>query len=136
MPLFNATRIVIPSSRGFRDPKVVPNYWRFVHRYSISIGAGVPTVLAGVAAIEPERPVTSIKHFIVGGAPISSTTLKKIRDITGGAAVIEGWGMTETCGFSVINPLRRVKAGSVGKPFPGVDVEIRKFATEIGKAHV
>jgi fatty-acyl-CoA synthase len=135
VPLFNATRIVIPSSRGFRDPKVVPNYWRFVHRYSISIGAGVPTVLAGVAAIEPERPVTSIKHFIVGGAPISSTTLKKIRDITGGAAVIEGWGMTETCGFSVINPLRRVKTSSVGKPFPGVDVEIRKFATGDATGH-
>ena len=127
VPLFNATRILIPSSRGFRDPKVIPNYWRFVHRYGISIGAGVPTVLAGVAAVEPDRPVTSIKHFIVGGAPISSTTLKKIRDITGGAEVIEGWGMTETCGFSVINPQRRVKTGSVGQPFPGVEVEIRKF---------
>jgi fatty-acyl-CoA synthase len=127
VPLFNATRILIPSSHGFRDPKVISNYWRFVHRYGISIGAGVPTVLAGVAAVEPERPVTSIKHFIVGGAPISLTTLKKIRDITGGAEVIEGWGMTETCGFSVINPQRRVKTGSVGQPFPGVEVEIRKF---------
>jgi fatty-acyl-CoA synthase len=127
VPLFNATRILIPSSRGYRDPKVIPNYWRFVDRYRISIGAGVPTVLAGASAVEPERPVTSIKHFIVGGAPISSTTLKKIRDLTGGAEVIEGWGMTETCGFSVINPHGRVKSGSVGRPFPGVEVEIRKF---------
>ena len=127
VPLFNATRILIPSSRGYRDPKVIPNYWRFVDRYRISIGAGVPTVLAGASAVEPDRPITSIKHFIVGGAPISSTTLKKIRDITGGAEVIEGWGMTETCGFSVINPQGRVKTGSVGHPFPGVEVEIRKF---------
>ena len=127
VPLFNATRILIPSSRGYRDPKVIPNYWRFVDRYRISIGAGVPTVLAGASAVEPDRPVTSIKHFIVGGAPISSTTLRKIREITGGAEVIEGWGMTETCGFSVINPRGGVKTGSVGRPFPGVEVEIRKF---------
>jgi fatty-acyl-CoA synthase len=127
VPLFNATRILIPSSRGYRDPKVIPNYWRFVDRYRITIGAGVPTVLAGASAIEPDRPVTSIKHFIVGGAPISITTLRKIREITGGAEVIEGWGMTETCGFSVINPHGGVKTGSVGRPFPGVEVEIRKF---------
>ncbi len=132
VPLFNATRVVIPSSRGFRDPKVIPNYWRFVHRYGISIGAGVPTVLAGVSAIEPERPVTSIKRFVVGGAPISNTTLKKIREITGGAEVIEGWGMTETCGFSIINPHGRVKIGSVGLPFPGVEVEIRRFESGDG----
>ncbi|MGO9048101.1 MAG: AMP-binding protein [Xanthobacteraceae bacterium] len=128
VPLLNGTRIVIPSSRGFRDPKVIPNYWRFVRRYGISIGAGVPTVLAAVSAIEPDSPVRSIKRFVVGGAPISRTTLAKVREITGGAEVIEGWGMTETCGFSVMNPHGRAKIGSVGLPFPGVQVEIRRFA--------
>jgi fatty-acyl-CoA synthase len=136
VPLFNGTRILIPSSRGFRDPKVIPNYWRFVHRYGISIGAGVPTVLAGVSAVEPEQPVTSIKRFVVGGAPISNTTLNKIREITGGAEVIEGWGMTETCGFSVMNPQGRAKIGAVGLPFPGVEVEIRRFGSDDANGRV
>ena len=136
VPLFNATRVLIPSSRGFRDPKVIPNYWRFVDRYRISIGAGVPTVLAGVSAIEPERPVTTIKRFVVGGAPISNTTLKKIREITGGAEVVEGWGMTETCGFSVMNPHGRAKTGAVGLPFPGVEVEIRRFGSDDANGRV
>jgi fatty-acyl-CoA synthase len=130
VPLFNGTRIVIPSSRGFRDPKVVPNYWRFVRRYGISIGAGVPTVLAGLSALAPDSPVTSIKHFVVGGAPISKTTIAKIGEATAGAEVIEGWGMTETCGFCVMNPHGRAKVGSVGRPFPGVDVEIRHFGSD------
>jgi fatty-acyl-CoA synthase len=130
VPLFNGTRIVIPSSRGFRDPKVIPNYWRFVRRYGISIGAGVPTVLAGLSAFEPDAPVTSIRHFLVGGAPISKTTIAKIGEVTGGAEVIEGWGMTETCGFCVMNPHGRAKVGSVGLPFPGVDVEIRHFGSD------
>ncbi len=129
VPLCNGTRILIPSSRGFRDPKVIANYWHFVRRYGISIGAGVPTVLAAVSAVAHDGPVTSMKRFLVGGAPVSPTTLATIREITGGAEVIEGWGMTETCGFSVMNPHGKAKIGSVGLPFPGVDVEIRHFGS-------
>ena len=132
VPLFNGTRLVIPSSRGFRDPKVIANYWNFVRRYGISIGAGVPTVLAALTAVEPGGPITTIKRFLVGGAPVSRTTIAKIHEITGGADVIEGWGMTETCGFCVMNPHGRAKLGSVGVPFPGVAVEIRRFDREDG----
>lgn len=127
VPLCNGTRTLIPSSRGFRDPRVIANYWRFVRRFRISIGAGVPTVLAAISAAEPDAPVTSIKRFLVGGAPIAKATIARIHEITAGAEVIEGWGMTETCGFSVINPHGRAKAGSVGLPFPGVDLEVRRF---------
>lgn len=128
VPLFNGTHLVIPSSRGFRDPKVIPNYWRFVRRYSVTIGASVPTILAALTAIEPDGPITSLKRIIVGGAPISRATIGRIAEMTNGAEVIEGWGMTETCGFSVLNPHGRTKVGSVGIPFAGVEMEIRKFA--------
>jgi fatty-acyl-CoA synthase len=127
VPLLNGARMLIPSSRGFRDPRVIANHWRFVRRFGITIGAGVPTVLAAVSAIEPDGPVTSIKRFLVGGAPIAKATITKICEMTGGAEVIEGWGMTETCGFSVMNPHGRTKVGSVGLPFPGVELEVRDF---------
>jgi fatty-acyl-CoA synthase len=125
--LFNATRIIIPSSRGFRDPKAIANYWRFVRRYDVTIGASVPTVLAALAGIEPDGPVTSLKRILVGGAPLAKATVARIAERTGGAEVIEGWGMTETCGFSVLNPHGRAKVGSVGLPFPGIEMQIRRF---------
>jgi fatty-acyl-CoA synthase len=127
VPLCNGTRILIPSSRGFRDPRVIANYWRFVRRFGITIGAGVPTVLAALSAIEPEGPITSVRRFLVGGAPIAKATIAKINEWASSAEIIEGWGMTETCGFSVLNPHGRTKLGSVGVPFPGVDLEIRHF---------
>jgi fatty-acyl-CoA synthase len=127
VPLFNATRIIIPSSRGFRDPKAFANYWRFVRRYDVTIGASVPTVLAALAGIEPDGPITSLKRVLVGGAPLAKATIARIAEKTGGAEVIEGWGMTETCGFSVLNPHGRTKVGSVGLPFPGVEMQIRRF---------
>jgi fatty-acyl-CoA synthase len=127
VPLFNATRVVIPSSRGFRDPKAIANYWRFVRRYDVTIGASVPTVLATLSGIEPDGPVTSLKRVLVGGAPLAKATIARIIEKTGGAEVIEGWGMTETCGFSVLNPHGNARVGSVGLPFAGVDIEIRRF---------
>lgn len=130
VPLFNATHVVIPSSRGFRDPKVIPNYWRFVRRYGVTVGAGVPTILAALTAVEPDGPVTTFKRMVVGGAPVSKATIAKIAEITGGAEVVEGWGMTETCGFSVMNPHGKGKVGAVGLPFPGVEMQIRRFAAD------
>jgi fatty-acyl-CoA synthase len=126
-PLFNATRVIIPSSRGFRDSKAIANYWRFVRRYGVTIGASVPTVLAALAGIEPDGPITSLKRVLVGGAPLAQATIARIAEKTGGAEVIEGWGMTETCGFSVLNPHGKTKVGSVGLPFPGVEMQIRHF---------
>ena len=133
VPLMNGARVVIPSSRGFRDPRAITNYWRFVDRFGISIGAGVPTVLAALCSVEPPRPMTSIKRFLVGGAPIAKATIAKISAMTAGAEVVEGWGMTETCGFSVLNPRGNAKVGSVGLPFPGVEVEIREFASDASR---
>ena len=133
VPLMNGARIVIPSSRGFRDPGVIANYWRFVRRFGISVGAGVPTVLAALCAVEPPGPVSSVKRFLVGGAPIARSTIAKIGAMTGGAEVVEGWGMTETCGFSVLNPLGKTRVGSVGLPFPGVKVEVREFGRDASK---
>jgi fatty-acyl-CoA synthase len=130
VPLFNGARIVIPSSRGFRDPKSVANYWRFIERYGVTICTGVPTVLAALTAIQPDRPVAGVKRFIVGGAPIAKATIEKIAEMTGGAEVIEGWGMTETCGFSVMNPHGNTKVGAVGLAFPGVETHIRRFSRD------
>jgi fatty-acyl-CoA synthase len=127
VPLFNGARIVIPSPRGFRDPTLIANYWKFVERYGVTIGAGVPTVLAALANIQPDHPITSVKRFVVGGAPIAKATIEKIAKMTGGAEVIEGWGMTETCGFSVMNPHGKTKLGAVGLAFRGVEMQIRRF---------
>lgn len=127
VPLFNATRIFIPSSRGFRDPNLARNYWRFVQRHNITIGAAIPTILASLATIPPEGSLQSLKRIIVGGAPLATATIARIEDVTG-AELIEGWGMTETCGFSVMNPHGRTKRGSVGLPFAGVEVKVRKLS--------
>jgi fatty-acyl-CoA synthase len=125
VPLLNACGIVIPSSRGFRAPEVIPNYWNYVSRFRINIGGSVPTILMALAGIRPTNDTSCLRRVLCGAAPLPLATIQAIEAATGGAGVLEGWGMTETCGFSVLNPHGRTKVGSVGIPFEGVEAQIR-----------
>ena len=127
VPLLNGCGVVIPSGAGFRGPGVIPNYWNFVGRFGVTVGGSVPTILAALSNVQPTRDVSTLKHVLCGAAPLPRSTIEAIAARTGGAGVIEGWGMTETCGFSVLNPKGRTRVGSVGLPFEGVEAQIRSL---------
>lgn len=63
-------------------------------------------------------------HTIASGsAPISPSILKWYQKL--GINICEGWGMTETCGFSCANfPYDASKVGTIGTPPPGTDIRI------------
>ncbi len=41
-----------------------------------------------------------------------------------GIRLLEGFGMTETCGISIFNTARRARIGSIGKPLPSIEVKL------------
>ncbi|MEU7042367.1 AMP-dependent synthetase/ligase [Streptomyces varsoviensis] len=61
-------------------------------------------------------------HAISGGAPLGERLGHFYRGI--GFAVLEGYGLTETCAASAFNPWDRQKIGTVGQPLPGSVVRI------------
>jgi long-chain acyl-CoA synthetase len=63
-----------------------------------------------------------IKQAVTGAAPIAQEILEFFYAC--GVLVLEGWGMTETSTAATINRHDDFKFGSVGKPFPGVEVKI------------
>jgi long-chain acyl-CoA synthetase len=63
-----------------------------------------------------------IKQAVTGAAPIAPEILEFFYAC--GVPVMEGWGMTETSTAATINRRHDFRFGSVGKPFPGVDVKI------------
>ncbi|MEV0281057.1 AMP-dependent synthetase/ligase [Streptomyces sp. NPDC050610] len=61
-------------------------------------------------------------HAISGGAPLGERLGHFYRGI--GFAVLEGYGLTESCAASAFNPWDRQKIGTVGQPLPGSVVRI------------
>jgi len=58
----------------------------------------------------------------VGAAPTPREVLEFFHAI--GIRVAELWGMSETTGAGTLNPLDRIKLGTVGKPVPGVEIKL------------
>jgi acyl-CoA synthetase (AMP-forming)/AMP-acid ligase II len=63
-----------------------------------------------------------------GGMAASAGTAKQWQDITG-CAMVEGWGMSETCAIGTNNPITaKTFSGSIGLPLPGIDIAIKDDA--------
>jgi long-chain acyl-CoA synthetase len=63
-----------------------------------------------------------IKQAVTGAAPIAQEILEFFYAC--GVLVLEGWGMTETSTAATCNLPDDFRFGSVGKPFPGVQIRI------------
>jgi malonyl-CoA/methylmalonyl-CoA synthetase len=96
-----------------------------LHSGRISMFFGVPTMygrLLAEARQRPERP-TGVRLLVSGSAPLSPQVLEEVQEEFG-LRILERYGMTETV-MNLGNPLEgERKAGSVGLPFPGIEVRI------------
>ncbi len=60
-----------------------------------------------------------------GGMAASEGTARHWQEVTG-CAMVEGWGMSETCAIGTNNPVTNKEfTGSIGLPLPGVDIAIK-----------
>jgi long-chain acyl-CoA synthetase len=75
-----------------------------------------------------ERFGGRLRYAFSGGAAISKEVAEFIDDL--GIMVYEGYGLSETSPIATMNYPGARKIGSVGKPIPGVKIEIDKTATE------
>ncbi len=64
-----------------------------------------------------------IKVHISGGAPLAEETLEEFRNKFG-VPILEGYGLSEASPVVSFNTFERQKAGTVGKPLPGIEAKI------------
>lgn len=64
----------------------------------------------------------AVEYAVSGGAPLDLSIAHFFNGI--GLPLLEGYGMTETCAPSMVNPTKGYKIGTVGKPVQGVSVAI------------
>ena len=79
----------------------------------------------------PQFKTVDFTHLCLsqaGGMAGSEGTARQWLEVTG-SAMIEGWGMSETCAIGTNNPvLNKAFTGTIGLPLPGVDIAIKDDA--------
>lgn len=107
--------------------------WERLSSGEITVFSAVPTIYhrmiaswdAAPAALRSARSegARQVRLMMSGSAALPAQTLQRWRDITG-HTLLERYGMTET-GMILSNPLHgERRAGSVGRPLPGVQVRL------------
>jgi long-chain acyl-CoA synthetase len=87
---------------------------------------GVPRLFVALneAPETPKYDLKSVKACISGAAPLPRAVAEKFREVTGGAHLVEGYGLTETSPVTHVNPFDKPKHGTIGLPIPDTDCRI------------
>jgi long-chain acyl-CoA synthetase len=107
---------------------------RDLHALVESIAKEKPTFFPGVPRLFialNESPLTakadlrSLTACVSGGAPLPVAVSDRFHEVTGGATLVEGYGLTETSPVLHVNPLRGTRRpGAIGLPVPDTDCRI------------
>jgi long-chain acyl-CoA synthetase len=109
------------------NPRDLRNVLRQIARERVSFFPGVPRMYVALN----ESPMTasfdlrSVRACVSGAAPLPKAVAERFAEITGGARVVEGYGLTETAPVTHGNPVDgRARFGTIGMPFPDTDCRI------------
>jgi long-chain acyl-CoA synthetase len=98
-----------------------------LQRERASLFPGVPRLYVALNEAEETKKydLRSLKACISGAAPLPLAVAKRFEEITGGAQLVEGYGLTECSPVTHANPIKgKRKEGSIGLPIPDTDCKI------------
>ena len=65
-----------------------------------------------------------MKACISGAAPLPRAVAEKFHQVTNGANLVEGYGLTETSPVTHVNPFDEPMHGTIGLPIPDTDCKL------------
>lgn len=135
LPFFHVygltTGLIIPMALAATTlplPRYVPqDVLRLIDKRRPTIFPGAPSVY--ISLLQQKNlasfDLSSIKICVSGSAPLPREIFRRFQEATG-AAILEGYGLTEASPITHINPLGKQgqRANSIGMPVPGTDARI------------
>ena len=135
LPFFHVygltTGLIIPmalASTTLPLPRYVPqDVLRLIDKRKPTIFPGAPSVY--ISLLQQKNlnkfDLGSIQICVSGSAPLPREIFRRFQEATG-AAILEGYGLTEASPITHINPLGKQgqRANSIGMPVPGTDARI------------
>lgn len=132
-PLARGAQIVLLTSSGFRDPTVIPNFWRIAAHYRATTITLVPTLVNQLLSVSPEgEDLGSITYAACSTAPLSRAAAEAFFVHTG-LRLRESYGMTETTAVVTVSPPgAKFKVGSSGLRLPYTEIRIARAGSGDG----
>jgi long-chain acyl-CoA synthetase len=135
LPFFHSFGMLVMNVAILRAGKLIPiPNPRDLHLVMEEIDKEKPTFVPGVprlfaalndSPLARKLDLRSVRASISGAAPLPSAVAEKFAEITHGAVLVEGYGLTEASPVTHANPLKGVrKPGSIGLPMPDTDCRI------------
>lgn len=88
---------------------------------------GVPRIYAALndAPETLKHDLSCLKVCVSGAAPLPMITAERFEEVSGGARIVEGYGLTECAPATHVNPVDgTARLGTVGLPLPDTDCKI------------
>ena len=103
---------------------LVPRIWEKIRAALEAKGLTDPTAVPdeAKAAVRGQLGLDQADWLATGAAPIAPAVLEYFMAL--GLPIREGWAMSETSCIGTVNPADAVRVGTVGKPAPGIELEV------------
>ena len=135
LPFFHSFGMIAMNVAVLKAGKLIPiPNPRDLHLMLDEMSKEKPTFFPGVPRMFialNESPLTSkfdlrsVKACVSGGAALPLAVAQRFAEITGGAKLVEGYGLTESSPVTHANPLEGPRPeGSIGLPVPDTDCKI------------
>lgn len=103
------------------DPTAVV---QLIERHRVTVFEGVPTMYVALLHANADGvDLSSLRMCISGGAALPVEVLNGFEQAFG-APILEGYGLSETSPTATFNRPGRTKAGSIGVPLDGVELDL------------
>jgi long-chain acyl-CoA synthetase len=120
--MHNPERAISVLLRWF-DPEA---FLDMIGEHQLQLSAVVPTMLQILLGARLEDySLSSLRYLTSGGAPLPAKVEQEFCRRVPSVSIRQGYGLTETAALVSTNPVGAEKPGSVGRPVPGTEIEIR-----------
>ena len=124
VPFAQGSQVVIGTPQGYRSEGLIPRFWEIVAHYKINFFSAVPTLYSSLMRVPTgECDISSLRYGFCGAAPMPIEVFRAFERTTG-LQILEGYGLTEACCVSSLNPPSGEKrVGSIGLRLPGQEMK-------------
>jgi acetyl-CoA synthetase/medium-chain acyl-CoA synthetase len=107
--------------RGKLDPELC---LRVLARSGVTTFCAPPTLYRALVQQDlAAHDLSTVRHAVAAGEPLNPEVIRAWREATG-TTVHDGYGQTETVNLCANFPCLPVRPGSMGRPVPGLDVDV------------